>query len=225
MEFFSTGFSKGGASPVKKFLPIFLCLLCSLSIICAQADINLPASLTVIGEDAFAGDSSISGLVKITKNVYRIQAGAFSNTNLTALELPANVAYIEDDIVSGSPATYVLVRNSDVSLSENALDGASVIISHADDAACQWAQTNGVEWYNIDMLLSHNGFYYALSDDGTVKLLFAKDSGSVASSMTVPTFISGAAVTEISEHAFSYCYGLKSVSVPDTIESIPEGSN
>ena len=115
---------------MKRFLILLLCLLCSLSLIGAQADLKMPASLTIISEEAFAGDSSITGLVEISGSVARIEAGAFSDTGLTALNLRDNVAYIDDCIVSGSPVTYVVVHNDGVQLSDNALDGASVILSN-----------------------------------------------------------------------------------------------
>lgn len=212
---------------MKRFLLMLLCLLCSLSMTGAQADINLPASLTVIGEEAFAGDSSISGMVEVSGNVYRIRAGAFSDTNLTGLDLSSSVTYIEDNIVAGSPAVYVAVVNPDAVLSDNALSGASVILSREGSTAHAWAEANNVEWYNLGNVIPYGEYFYEIREDGTAKLLFAKDADSVSGSVKVPITVDGAAVTEISEHAFSYCSGLQSVSVPDTVdvESIIEGNH
>lgn len=213
---------------MKKLLALLLCLMLALpSGLVAQADINLPAALTVVGAEAFKGDSSITGLVQISDNVTRIQSGAFANTNLTGIDLSSSVRYVESGIIDGSPVTYVIVRRSDVQLADDAFAGASVIVSGVGSTAQAWAEAHGVEWYPLApaKFVLHNGFYYHLPGDGTAKLMFAKDSDAVSGSIKLPVSISGTTLTEISEYAFTRCSGLSAVSVPDTVSELSSGDN
>ena len=67
----------------------------------AEEDIlTLPADLTVIGEDAFNGDSAIRRVV-LPDTVKEIRARAFANSGLTQINLPDSITDIDDSAFDG----------------------------------------------------------------------------------------------------------------------------
>ncbi len=72
---------------------------------------TLPSGVTVIAEELFAGDTSLTAF-KIPSKVAVISKRAFAGcTALTAVDLPASVTEISKDAFDGCPLTYARVAN------------------------------------------------------------------------------------------------------------------
>ena len=66
----------------------------------AADTLYLPAALTIIEEEAFAGDQSISKVV-LPDKVTEIRSRAFANSSLSEINLPSSLAFIADDAFDG----------------------------------------------------------------------------------------------------------------------------
>ena len=64
------------------------------------AELKLPSSLSVIGEEAFFGDSSLAS-VTVAEGTESIEARAFAYSGLTFISLPASLSYIAEDAFEG----------------------------------------------------------------------------------------------------------------------------
>ena len=60
----------------------------------------LPASLTVIGEEAFSGDTSLFEVV-LPDTVTRIESKAFAGSSVKRINLPESLVYIAEDAFEG----------------------------------------------------------------------------------------------------------------------------
>jgi len=83
-------------------LLLVLVLICSLSVNCAFASVTIPENTTVIPEEAFCGDRSLTG-VDLREGLLRIENRAFANTSLTSVLLPASLEYFAEDAFEGCP--------------------------------------------------------------------------------------------------------------------------
>lgn len=78
-----------------------LCL--ALALVCAVASaetLRLPASLTYIGEEAFARDRSLDAVV-VPEGTEEIGPRAFAGSSMRSLSLPGSVTRIADDALEG----------------------------------------------------------------------------------------------------------------------------
>lgn len=66
-------------------------------------EINIPEKLEIIGENCFKGCSSYSGVFVVPETVTRIEAGAFGDTNLSAIILHDGISYIDSFVL---PSTF-----------------------------------------------------------------------------------------------------------------------
>ena len=103
---------------MKKTVRIALACLLTLGLLLAPgaaafADtLSLPASLTVIGEEAFMGDTSLDEVI-LPDGLTEIQAGAFAGSSLQAIHIPASVTSIAADAFAGTdPVYYVADPNA-----------------------------------------------------------------------------------------------------------------
>ena len=92
--------------------------------------IEIPDSVTLIGDSAFSGCSSLTNIV-IPDSVTLIGAGAFSGcSSLTSIEIPDSVASIGAGAFSGcSSLTSIVIPDSVASIGGNAFDGCSSLSS------------------------------------------------------------------------------------------------
>lgn len=194
---------------MKKFLALIALLLAASLIIPACADVFLPASLTVIEEEAFMGDSSLSGVVSVPAKVEQIQKDAFSETNLFGLEIPENVQAVNPQ--SFNNAAYVLFRGSSTTV--DSLFGVRYIIAPEKSPAMDWAKKNNLESVTLSALVSHNGFYYRNEGYG-LTLMSAIDPDSLESEVQIPEEINNLEVIAVSSFAFMRCTKVQKVTMP-----------
>ena len=83
-------------------LLLVLVLVCSLSLNCAFASVTTPKDTTVIPEQAFYGDLSLTE-VELQEGLLRIEKQAFANTSLTSVLLPRSLEYFAEDAFEGCP--------------------------------------------------------------------------------------------------------------------------
>lgn len=85
-------------------IKLLIGFLTSFSIIFASAAsafaASLPERLTIIEEEAFAGDANIKSL-ELSSNVKEIRPRAFANTQLLSIFLPESLTYIASDAFQG----------------------------------------------------------------------------------------------------------------------------
>ena len=96
----------------------------------AGGDVVIPNSVTVIGESAFAGCSSLTG-VSIPDSVTNIGVGAFEDcSSLTSVSIPDSVTSIGEDAFSWcSSLTSVSIPNSVKSIGDSAFYSCSSLTS------------------------------------------------------------------------------------------------
>ena len=81
---------------MKPISAIFVLLAVLICLCPAFADtLTLPASLTVIEEEAFYGDTSLSSVV-LPEGLKEIKAGAFASSTISAINLPSTLESIDD---------------------------------------------------------------------------------------------------------------------------------
>ena len=112
---------------IKKIAAGLLALLAMASS-CARAEaVSLPAGLSVIGAEAFAG-TSLAGRIDIPEGVAAVSSGAFRDcAGIEKVFFPDSVTFIADGVLEGCPAD-VLIEGS------------------AGGAACAYAQNNGFDY-------------------------------------------------------------------------------
>lgn len=113
---------------MKKYIAILLCITMLFTTYgCAFADtLKLPEQLTVISDEAFAGDLSLD-VIDVPWGTERIESGIFTGSGISRIYIPGTVNYIADD----------------------AFDGTSVtILSPYDSFAMQYAEAHSLKWEN-----------------------------------------------------------------------------
>lgn len=178
----------------------------------ALADFLLPASLTLIGEEAFKGDPSLTGLVVIPGTVTEIRKDAFSGTNLFALEIPAGVTNVQDQHFNDA----VYVRLQSAQTVTGAFSGVKYLIAPENSEAKNKAEEQGIKFVSSASLVEQNGLYYQNTGEGLI-LLSAVDPDRLGTTVRVPESIGGTAVTDISSFAFEGCSGVQKVVLPDEL--------
>ena len=166
---------------MKKVLFWTITVLAVLLLTTVFADFTLPGSLTVIEEETFMGDTSITGLFKIPVQVERIERDAFSGTGLFAMEVPGSVREIGPQRFSN--AGYILFSGDATTI--NSLEGISYLIGPEESSVSDWAEENNLEFVPLQNLVKHNGFYYRDDTEG-LTLLSAVDSDLVGTEIWIP---------------------------------------
>lgn len=178
----------------------------------ALADFLLPANLTLIGEEAFMGDSTLTGLVVIPGTVTEIRRDAFTGTNLFALEIPAGMKEVQDQHFNDA----VYVRLQSAQTATGAFSGLKYLIAPENSVAKQDAEEQGIMFVPSESLTEQNGLYYQKTGEGLI-LLSAVDPDRLGTTVRIPERIGGTAVTDISPFAFEGCSRVKKVVLPDEL--------
>ena len=178
----------------------------------ALADFLLPANLTLIGEEAFMGDSTLTGLVVIPGTVTEIRRDAFTGTNLFALEIPTGMKEVQDQHFNDA----VYVRLQSAQTATGAFSGVKYLIAPENSEAKNKAEEQGIKFVSSASVVEQNGLYYQKTDEGLI-LLSAVDPERLGTTVRVPESIGGTAVTDISSFAFEGCSGVQKVVLPDEL--------
>ena len=170
--------------------------------------------------------------------VVAIDDSAFSYSDLTSVVIPEGVTDIGEyafskceSLVSVSlPSTLVTIGNgafngctslSDVVYNGTEEQAALIAIGTKNDALLNatWRYADGGDEPEEPEgpLMTEDGFYYEVGDDGNVTITrYAGEGGDV----TVPEEIGGNSVTAIGDHAFWKNQDVTSVTIPDNVTTI-----
>ena len=108
---------------IDRLLSLALAIALLLSGTVASASFTLPTGLTLIETEAFMGDESVAGLVRIPAGVKYIGVDAFTGTGLFALDLSGDVTQMGDQ--SGLDAAYLRLRGKATAVGEVSPSAAS----------------------------------------------------------------------------------------------------
>lgn len=204
------------------------------------ADINkvtLPSSLEYIGGSAFI----LSGLgdIRIGENVKAIGESAFAYTSIRSAQIPLSVTDMGKYIFSGCTISNIFAeaQTQPEGWDENWIYDTNVVIF---DCKNNTSTPEGFRYY-MDPTC---GIAYHLENDTarvTVQSKFLQGSVNIPSEITVEGAVYsvmsvdahafyqcdkitdvtiGEGIREIGRYAFGFCYGLESVTLPSTLESI-----
>ncbi len=205
------------------FTAIILCLLCFFC--AASADtLTLPADLTVIGPEAFAGDEGITEVV-LPEKLEKIGKRAFAGTSLTEVVLPESLNEIATDAFDGpdrvkviaEPGTYAYDWAVDNGYTEIMPDVAPLswyTFQNYEDLTCSLTGFTGPEGFSGDIVIpAKNADGYPVKFIGPGAFAGRSD---LTGRLVIPNGISW-----ISNYAFNYCSGLTgSLEIPPSITSV-----
>lgn len=177
-----------------------LCL--ALALVCAVASaetLRLPASLTYIGEEAFARDRSLDAVV-VPEGTEEIGPRAFAGSSMRSLSLPGSVTRIADDALEGC-------------------EGVE-ITAPAGSYAAQWASEHGVG----QPPTPDSAFVFRERDDGTYEII---DYTGDYDEVIIPASYQGRPVTAIATSFYDLAFyraGMTAVTIPNSVTSIGSGA-
>lgn len=120
---------------LNRLLSLVLCLLLAF-VPAVQGETGLPAELTVIGDEAFMGDASLTD-VRIPRGVETIGRRAFADSGLKQVRLPASLQAIAGDAFAGCEGLVATVNR--------------------DSYAHQYCMDNEIEYIVLEELYSISG--------------------------------------------------------------------
>lgn len=193
------------------FVIVLTVLLLVLTGSQATAEWKWPGNLTVIEEEAFAGNQSITGLIKIPNTVRRIGENAFTGTSVFALDFSKNLEVISSQRLNST--LYVHVRGNSI---VGGFSGIHYLIAPAGSRAAVWARANGMMFVSESALVERDGFLYQRDDNG-LQLLSAADGTHTGAEIIIPDTVDNLQVSQLTDYAFSGCANLQKVSLPERL--------
>jgi len=201
--------SAKGDMVVRKTVLISLMILMICLCVGASAEVVLPSNAKTIKDNAFEGDTSLTGLLVLPSTIKTIGARAFASTGLYALEIPYGCTSIGADAVSGSGMTYVYLRGSNTTLASGALSGATYVFApYGSDA---------VDLPNAILsgaLVLSNNVYYKQASTTSLHALCPRDPAALSSTLTIPKKVNGIPVTSLSGLKLTDCTKVTTLKIP-----------
>ena len=172
----------------------------NLSVSETLESISLPNSVTVIGDFAFEGCSSLSNIT-LPNSITNIGNGAFSGcSSLTSITIPSSVISIGDGAFSGcSSLTSTTIPNSVTSIGNGAFEGCTGTLT----INCNIPNGKYTDNRNSD---NYGSYLYPLSGSEFTKIVI------------------GEGVTNIGNFAFMDCSNIRSITIPSSVTSIGYGA-
>ncbi len=195
-----------------------LLILTSLCWGCALAEnVALPADLTAIEAEAFAGDSSLTGVLSLPDSVVTIGDAAFAETGLYALRVPAGCSHIGAEVLRGVNGGYLFLEGSDTPLDSAALGDIPFVFAPAESPA---AALEG-RFVDAAELVAWEGFFYRISPEGATPLC-PVDRTALSPEVTLPDQVFDAPLLTLEELLMPGCEDVL-LTVPCL--PIPDGLN
>ncbi len=201
---------------MNKRLALLLCaLLCCFSLTLASAE--LPADLTHIENEAFAGDAALTGILTLPEGVLSIGDAAFAETGLYALRVPDGCAYLGAEVLRGTDAAYLYLEGDAAPIDSSILDDVPYVFAPESSSAADL----GERFVPLADLMAADGFYYRISADGAIPLC-PVDGTALSPAVTLPDQVNGLPVTSLDMLVMPGCEDVL-LTVPCL--PIPEGLN
>lgn len=200
---------------IRRYLALMLAVVMALGSVCssaAAASMRLPSALKSIQEEAFLGNSRMTGLVTLPDGVTTVGKNAFSASGIYALELPSGVQSVDDQ--GSAELAYVYVHGDQTTLQGSPF--SHYVFGSEGSAAQSWASLVNVPFVNTSALAEVNGFYYQLDHTGNATLLCAVDADAVEANVVIPDMVGESTVTAIGPEAFFGCAQVESIVVPQS---------
>lgn len=211
---------------------------------CANlTSVTINSSVTSIATSAFSSCNNLTS-VTIPGSVTSIGNSAFYNCSLTSLTLPTNLLSIGNSAFKGNDFSSVLIPQGVTSIGSDAFAecfnltsytfeginapalGANALIPVEAEAEITYPYGGygygetfgGLPASSPYTSGTYDSFTYVINQDGTsVKIT---DYPNRSTELIIPSSINGREVSMIDSNAFSNCYSLTGVSIPNTVTSI-----
>lgn len=184
------------------------------------SSITIPEGVTSIDGAAFYGCTGLTSIV-IPKSVEIIDENAFSNCeSLTSIVIPEGVKNIDRF------AFYSCLSLRSVTLPASLLHIGQYVFEECAENLTITAPTGSYasEWIEESGLLgdldelTRNGIVYSLLSNWAIVVDYDHDNEPTTA--VIPSQINGLPVTKIADGAFSECYSLTSIVIPESVTSI-----
>ena len=197
---------------MKKRLAALILTVCMVAAYIPAFASSLPAALNEIGDGAFRGDGSVTGVISLPAGVARVGEHAFTGTGVYALIVPEGTAQVGAQAFGH--AAYVRVNGAATQV--GALSGVRCVLASAGSPAL--AAASGADAVPLEELAVQEGFLYRVQG-GSVTLLCAGDPAVVGMSVVIPETVGGKPVTAISGYAFIGCTSLTAIRLPAAVKA------
>ena len=195
---------------MKKTLALLLSFVLLMQPFCgalAAGGFMLPSGLKTISEEAFAGDTSITGVITLPEMVETVGKSAFAGTDVWGLKLTENTKEVGSGVLAGAGANYVVAKSADTVFQDGALKDVNVLVG----PAALESQRGDAAFYPSDEVEFEDGFAYWMKDDHAV-LIFASEEKS--GEIEIPNKVKDLPVLDAGRHAFSGLDGVTKITLP-----------
>ena len=183
--------------------------------------VALPEGITSIGNNAFTRCEFLSDIT-IPESVTTIGRQVFEGCiSLTEITIPENVTSI------GYAAFYeclsletMYVYSTDCDLEFSNIPWETTIYCYEGSTAHDYSYSYGNPCVLLDYIKTM-GFIYEVLPDGTAEITGYTGLETI---LTIPSALEGYIVTSIGVDAFTSCYSLEKITIPDTVTNIGEGA-
>lgn len=184
---------------------------------CDLLSLNIPGSVTSIGEKAFAENTNLEELV-IPNTVTSVGNEAFAQCAIRTLTLPNGISFGDEAPFGDNPLDKVVLTGTGI-IEQGILD---VISSGAaeDDKKQELVISNGITGIGEDAFMGGGSFSRIEIPDSVTTI--GKRAFRMAGS--IDSIILPDSITSIGEDAFNECGGLTQIHIPQNLTTIEKGT-
>ena len=187
--------------------------------------INLPESITSIGQGAFSGAKSLES-IKLPASLAEINLGAFNNTKLKSIYLGKNVRVIMPGVFNNCKYLEEIIVDEN-NLYYSSIDG--VLFNKEKTKLVTYPKDKKNEEYVVPETVTVNVEGSIISNNYIKKLVFPDGmtvipDGFASGCENLEEVVLGSNVTAIGTRSFYNCKNLKNINLPETLEKIGAGA-